>query len=56
MALTNKHQAVLVFISASLIGMGAYTVPATIASGSPWISAVLCFCGAIGFGIKEALG
>lgn len=51
--LTDKQQAILSITSASLIAIGATSIPA----GAPWwIGFVLSLAGAIGFGIKESLG
>jgi hypothetical protein len=51
--LTDKQQAALSIASASLIAIGATSVPA----GAPWyVGLAIAIVGAIGFGIKEALG
>lgn len=51
--LTDKQQAVITFISAILISLGAVSAP----SGFPqWVAVVLFLLGAFGFAIKEALG
>jgi hypothetical protein len=53
--LTDAQQAVFVFISAIFIAVGAVTVPSGI-SDANWIGFILMIIGAIGLGIKEALG
>ncbi len=51
--LTDREQAVISLVSAALISSSIAVIPA----GAPWyISLVLGIAGAVGFGIKEALG
>lgn len=51
--LSDRSQAVLTLVSASLIAVGAYSVPA---GADPKIGLGLGLLGAVGFGLKEALG
>jgi len=53
MGLSDSAQAVLVTGSAVLISVGAYS---GYTGGSPWVSLGLGIAGAIGLGLKEALG
>ncbi len=51
--LTDTQQAEVTLVSGILIAVGAVSVPA----GLPWYFGLgIAICGAIGFGIKEALG
>ncbi len=51
--LTDMQQAELTLVSGALIAVGAVSVPA----GLPWeVGLGIAICGAIGFGLKEALG
>jgi len=51
--LSDKQQAALSLTSGILIAVGSVSIPA----GVPyWIGVALALAGAVGFGIKEALG
>lgn len=51
--LTNGEQAALSLTSGVLIAVGAVSIPA----GAPtWLGLVIALAGAVGLGIKEALG
>lgn len=50
--LTDNQQALAAFISAALIATSIATVPAN----QPTLTIILAALGAVGFGIKEALG
>jgi hypothetical protein len=52
--LTNKQQAVLLTVSSVLISIGTITIVTDPAN--PWMGIIIDAIGAIGFGIKEALG
>lgn len=51
--LSDKAQAIVTLVSASMIGIGATSIPA----GAPPVTGIgLAIAGAIGLAIKEALG
>lgn len=53
MALTDKQQAYMVFVSQILIALGAVSIPA---GSPPVLTLILFISGALGMAIKEALG
>ncbi len=51
--LTDKQQAALTIVSSCLIAVGAVSIPA---GASIWVGLTIALVGAVGLGIKEALG